>query len=459
MLLLQLASVQLQVDAAIVSKEVPMRDTIIPTWTQIAKASATTAKLSKVKKFWSVLKKADLAKYQSYVSTRAQKKAVKKKVTAYYAAAQKCLEVTLLLNLDRKKSVVLDKLDNVQPSYSPATTPPAVTPVVYLSPEPTYSLATTSPELVPTTTPPYVDVPIAPIYTPALTPSEPELTISSTEIPQVLTAPPSEGTPTASDTLWPNYIRQPATYAQEISEPLPTAPPSEGTPTASDTLWPNYIRQPATYAQEISEKTLNQGDARRPDYRFSPASPFLPPFIILDFDEDGVVTQNDWMAYVELLQSMAHAAATRAIHEEGKEFLNTIIEFHYENLEACIANFVGERGLGDLSEREFTALAPQIEAQCAVKFRYSLFAGPPPFEWIARKSRAVSADAITKWFARHLVIAKHDVERNVVIVGASLPPLKHFLACLHDAIESHESSIDRALYTKMAKASLACINN
>lgn len=59
--------------------------------------------------------------------------------------------------------------------------------------------------------------------------------------------------------------------------------------------------------------------------------------------------------------------------------------------------------------------ASRIHETCHVKFRYSLFAGPPPFEWIARKASAVSAARIETWFSDNLAIARTDLAKQKVL--------------------------------------------
>lgn len=57
----------------------------------------------------------------------------------------------------------------------------------------------------------------------------------------------------------------------------------------------------------------------------------------------------------------------------------------------------------------FEPFASWVQAHCYVKFRYSLFAGPPPFEWIARNEPAVSATQVKSWIDARLETAKNDL--------------------------------------------------
>lgn len=91
-----------------------------------------------------------------------------------------------------------------------------------------------------------------------------------------------------------------------------------------------------------------------------------------------------------------------------------------------------------MDDAEFSTVALAIQNSCNVKFRYSLLAGPPPFEWISKWEPTASAAAIEKWFDKHLETARADLADGRV--GQQSPDLlASRLAipmCVHNALDS-----------------------
>lgn len=79
-----------------------------------------------------------------------------------------------------------------------------------------------------------------------------------------------------------------------------------------------------------------------------------------------------------------------------------------------------------------------IDAHCYVKFRYSLFAGLPPFEFIARDKPAVPASLVTKWISQSLVVARTDMTgaRALGFPHATLTHLESVVRCVAIAMQA-----------------------
>lgn len=88
-----------------------------------------------------------------------------------------------------------------------------------------------------------------------------------------------------------------------------------------------------------------------------------------------------------------------------------------------------------------------ISSSCYVKFRYSLFAGAAPFEWVARKQSTISGEQISKWFHKQFAIAQSDVARGR-IRPESLPAVPYIMksiSCLDNILEAHVSNTGSGL--------------
>lgn len=84
-------------------------------------------------------------------------------------------------------------------------------------------------------------------------------------------------------------------------------------------------------------------------------------------------------------------------------------------------------------------VAKGIASSCYVKFRYSLFAGAAPFEWVARKKSEISAEQVSKWFEKQLETAQNDVATGRIRPESlpAVPYLLKSLACLNSILGAH----------------------
>ncbi|KAG6609887.1 uncharacterized protein IUM83_01000 [Phytophthora cinnamomi] len=140
------------------------------------------------------------------------------------------------------------------------------------------------------------------------------------------------------------------------------------------------------------------------DDSISPRSSELPPFNVLDEDGDSSVSMAEWKDYVHKLETKALSTIEPATDPVAKHYLIDIIKFHYANLGECI-----EDELLPLQSTNFTEIAAEIQHRCYIKFRYSLFAGPPPFEMIANSAPTVTARKMELWFNEQVDIARDDL--------------------------------------------------
>lgn len=91
-----------------------------------------------------------------------------------------------------------------------------------------------------------------------------------------------------------------------------------------------------------------------------------------------------------------------------------------------------------MSQEGYEHTSAELAAKCNVKFRYSLFAGPAPFEWIARKDLTITSEKLTTWFATQLANAIDDIKNARVRpqFAEVLPFAKNTLACLSHMLSS-----------------------
>lgn len=85
---------------------------------------------------------------------------------------------------------------------------------------------------------------------------------------------------------------------------------------------------------------------------------------------------------------------------------------------------------------QFEVFASRVEKNCNVKFKYSLLAGTPPFEWIAGKKAAVTANEIMDWFSTKLSLAAKDVMKKSAKPEAlqQFPARQHFVHCIQNHV-------------------------
>lgn len=99
----------------------------------------------------------------------------------------------------------------------------------------------------------------------------------------------------------------------------------------------------------------------------------------------------------------------------------------------------------------FEQLAPSIDEHCDVKFRYSLLAGPPPFEWVAGHKPTITAEHVSNWFATELQKAEKE--------STHVPPsAAHAVACIGDVLGGNVRA-PLAYSLACSRASLAALDS
>ncbi|GMF22064.1 unnamed protein product [Phytophthora fragariaefolia] len=141
-------------------------------------------------------------------------------------------------------------------------------------------------------------------------------------------------------------------------------------------------------------RALAQADGE--DDGIHPKLRTLPPFNVLDEDGDDSVGLDEWKDYVKKLKAKALSIIDPAMDPMAKQCLTDIARFHYDNLELCI-------------EDRLQSIVEDIQRNCYIKFRYSLYAGPPPFELVSNGAPTVSAHEVELWFVKQADIARHDI--------------------------------------------------
>ncbi|KAG2767392.1 hypothetical protein JG687_00005574 [Phytophthora cactorum] len=157
----------------------------------------------------------------------------------------------------------------------------------------------------------------------------------------------------------------------------------------------------------------------------------VPPFDVLDANHDNSISQDEWTAYVTKLLSKAVGVINKGIDTTAKGYLLDIVKFHYDNLNDCIL-----AELLELSSTDFAEITTELEHRCYVKFRYSLFAGPPPFELVSNSAPTVQAHEVETWFSAQLDIARHDMQEHRVykMTDNDQLRLEQLVACAHEKL-------------------------
>lgn len=87
----------------------------------------------------------------------------------------------------------------------------------------------------------------------------------------------------------------------------------------------------------------SSSSSRDASYPFDPASPIVPPFWAIDFDDNSLVDMKELMySYPEALMNVALAASHTSSDEWGKRLLDGAIQFHYSSFQYCIGLRVNE---------------------------------------------------------------------------------------------------------------------
>ncbi|EEY54926.1 uncharacterized protein PITG_08496 [Phytophthora infestans T30-4] len=125
---------------------------------------------------------------------------------------------------------------------------------------------------------------------------------------------------------------------------------------------------------------------------------------------------------------MAVKVINKGDDSAAKRYLLDIAKFHYDNLNNCIL-----AELLELKSSEFAEIKTELEHRCYVKFRYSLFAGPPPFELVAHAASTVPAHEMETWLSAQLDIARYDMQEHRVykMTDNDQLRLEQLVACAH----------------------------
>jgi hypothetical protein len=92
--------------------------------------------------------------------------------------------------------------------------------------------------------------------------------------------------------------------------------------------------------------------------------------------------------------------------------------------------------LTQLSSTNFSEIATELQHRCYIKFRYSLFAGPPPYELVSNSAPTVTAHEMETWFTVQIDIARHDLAEGRVfgLTDKDELHLEQLVACAHSKL-------------------------
>ncbi|RLN76810.1 hypothetical protein BBJ28_00007655 [Nothophytophthora sp. Chile5] len=177
------------------------------------------------------------------------------------------------------------------------------------------------------------------------------------------------------------------------------------------------------------------------DSELQPRSSKVPPAAVLDENHDGNTTPVEWTAYVEKLYNIAEKMIAASPDPIARHFLDKITQFHYANLEQCIRLEFEQASVHPIPlamDKSFDVVSADVESHCYVKFRYSLFAGPPPFELIAHFEPTITAREMEAWFRRHLAVARTDLTEHRVfnLSQENEGYLGRLVACVHEELDT-----------------------
>ncbi|TMW64625.1 hypothetical protein Poli38472_011505 [Pythium oligandrum] len=260
--------------------------------------------------------------------------------------------------------------------------------------------------------------------------------------------------PPAPDMTGPAGYDEPDSPTVE-PEPVPETFEPEPVP---DTLEPQPFPEPNW--DDIFGRTNDRPNPY--SFPISPADREVAPFWVVDADLSERVTPDEWQYFVHRLYAQAVERIEQGADSHAVELLHNIVGFHYQTLQDCInARIHEDKAAERVSEKDFPQFAQLIQSSCYVKFRYSLLAGPPPFEWIAKKNPTVTASQVEAWFRKRLAIAKHDVEVKKIV---EFTPEEHeFLARVMDCTFKElqnlgETPIDRGLFYQKTDEIEHCVH-
>ncbi|RLN89750.1 hypothetical protein BBJ28_00006657 [Nothophytophthora sp. Chile5] len=193
------------------------------------------------------------------------------------------------------------------------------------------------------------------------------------------------------------------------------------------------IAAPSNSSQTLDAPALPSPSTFASDYPLTPRSRIVPPSPTIDEDGNGHIIPSEWIAYVGKLYNIAEKMVAASPDPIAREFLDKIIQFHYANLEQCI-----RLKFEQATDKSFAVVSADVESHCYVKFRYSLFAGPPPFELIAHFEPTITAREMEVWFRWHLTVARTDLTEHRVfnLSQENEVYLETLVACMHEELDT-----------------------
>lgn len=384
---------------------IPMHETIIPTWSDVADTTAKTVELSAVQTYWERRMNDDMDSLVVQLDGPNRKPA-RAAVSNYYATANSCLQKHSLTTgytktkfdkIMRKVGACLDWKRKMPKFIVYASTADSTKPVVYasefdksqrLTPEvegtspldtpdeddidgydddvsattDQSSVATGSETVDQGTYFQSVDEPMPIPESPGYHPQTGDIGV---ELPISIDQPMTSENPADSVEVG----RDSANY--QVDEPLPI-------PAIPDEV-PNFwtVDEPVSIPEIPSEEfrgneaeaalvqppgfeglsglstdsTLDTPANASPqsqtqsgaEYPFDPASPIVPPFWAIDFNSDGVITPGELdYTYPDKLLGVASTAVDMGTDDLGKRFLHNVVLFHHSALTHCLGTYLNK---------------------------------------------------------------------------------------------------------------------
>ncbi|KAJ0402981.1 hypothetical protein P43SY_009238 [Pythium insidiosum] len=400
------------------SKKIAMKGDIVPSWNDLVpkqkRRSTKKISLQSVHNYWEKLEKRDVRAYSALYKAKDEKAAAAAEVRSFYDRADACL-----------------KTQKWQKRYKKAQFTRVMTSVrecIYSSDKAPEFDVDEEAQLPPSYSDPIV------ADDPVTTGDDDDDDDGDDELEAPDADEPDDGEDNTPPMAPAPEPQPPQPEPVPVPEYEPRHPEVEPEPQPSP---PN----------EIVPLVDPQWQTRPPSFIYSPRIREVPPFAALDLDGSSTVDMTEWQEYIARTRDVAIQRVEQGADPLAMDLVRSIVDFHYGVLNDCIAKKTAERTLGN--DAVFLDIKRAIESECYVKFRYSLFAGPPPFEWIAKSDLTVTASQIEKWLTKRLAVAKHDLEVRAIleITPEERKQLEHIVACAFKVLRgAGESPIDRDGY-------------
>lgn len=414
------------------SKQIVLARDIIPTWRQLGtKKKTKKIRLTRVFRYWDKLRSRDKRAVKTLYSTKKEDKKAMALVDDFYNDAEKCLHKQRKIRRQNRKKIEAALRAVKACIDKTATVPTYWIPVSQNLPN-EYFMEIVAQNDKEEEEDEKEDA--------EEEEEEEEDVPTDTSVPTITempTEPDEPGyTPTTETPVEPTEPIEPMT---ETPGGEPIGQVQEIDPNITPIIDPVYIEE----------------HPHASDYPLSPASRAVPPLWALDYDHSGAVDLNEWQSYVSRLHAIATEMSAEGRDEQAVALLKTIVNFHYSSLSQCIFSILKAHGVVNLVTPEYEVLAQTVEDTCNVKFRYSIFAGAPAFEWVAKDQPTVTAAEIETWFAKRVKQAHHDLEMKQIVslTHEEKEVLKRLVSCTFAVLKSAgETPIHReAFYAGVAK--------